>query len=470
MTTVIFCLPCVVCLAWAIIFKLRRCNPQQKLLMHVLLFAAFYFMNFALFVAENTNYVWASRCDIVNVFVMPTLMAMLIIYVHSLNSGKLMSKVNRIMLLVPGIVQTAIIYVLYMIVGIDNAAQIFCHEDGYVRHGLVTITQLENSVFFKNDFEKIFYIFDEFVVTFLVFVFAVILTILSWSMSLKKGYRIGDCIRFWFFKKPSTPPRAITFSLLGVMLSLSPMILLGTSFVAKSQILAIFMSLSISGWIFLLSYIQFFDNLSTFTLHDLTHVDMFAINAQSSSAALDNNDRVEDKVESVVEVKEEVGELKEEKETGLPITQSMVDMPVSAKNEIIIPSECVEKAEPIANVNIERKNAPTSNIDAIMERLNRVMDVDLAYKDQSLTRDSLAEMISSNRTTLSAVLNYSFGMNFKTYIATKRIEKAKELLCANPEESLDEVAFQCGFKDASAFCHKFKDIVGETPKVWAAHK
>lgn len=465
MLSVIFCLPCVVCLAWTIIFNIRKCNPMQKLLKWILVFAAFYFMNFALFVAENTDYLWASRCDIVNVFVMPTLMGLLVIYVHSLNAGRMMPLHKRILILVPGLIQTAIIYVLYVIVGVENAAQIFCHEEGYVRHGLVTITQLDNSVFFRNEWEKIFYVFDEFVVTFLVFIYAVVIVVEGLYMSYKRGYHFGDCFRFWFMKRVSFPARSITFSLIGVMVSLAPIIIFGTSFIAKTLWLAIFMSLSVSFWIFLLAYIQFFDNLASYNLHDLTHVDIFEINQNATS--LKEEPAQEQQLVSEVEAEPQPMPKSEPEPQPLPEPKAEPQPLPEPKAE---PQPTLEPEADEPQVGEKPKNSPTPNLEQFVRNLNLVIDVQQAYKDPNLTRDSLAEKMKSNRTTLSSVLNYSYGMNFKTFIATKRIDHAKELLLANPSASDDYIARECGFKDATAFCHKFKDITGETPKVWVAQQ
>jgi AraC family transcriptional regulator len=67
---------------------------------------------------------------------------------------------------------------------------------------------------------------------------------------------------------------------------------------------------------------------------------------------------------------------------------------------------------------------------------------------------------------------YHFARQFKAttglpphqYVITRRIERAKELLMADDEASLAQVAINVGFADQSHFARHFKRVVGVTPR------
>jgi AraC-like DNA-binding protein len=48
-------------------------------------------------------------------------------------------------------------------------------------------------------------------------------------------------------------------------------------------------------------------------------------------------------------------------------------------------------------------------------------------------------------------------------VILRRVERAKQLLQAETELSLAEVALHAGFCDQSQFCHHFKRLVSVTP-------
>jgi AraC family transcriptional regulator len=66
---------------------------------------------------------------------------------------------------------------------------------------------------------------------------------------------------------------------------------------------------------------------------------------------------------------------------------------------------------------------------------------------------------------------YHFARQFKAatglpphqYVILRRVERAKFLLLAAPDQSLAEVAAQAGFSDQSQFCRHFKRLAGVTP-------
>jgi AraC family transcriptional regulator len=96
-------------------------------------------------------------------------------------------------------------------------------------------------------------------------------------------------------------------------------------------------------------------------------------------------------------------------------------------------------------------------------RLRAVVD----YVQGHLDADpSLAEMAAVAR-----LSPYHFARQFKAatglpphgYVIMCRVERAKDLLQAETDLSLAQVAVRAGFSDQSQFCHHFRRLVGVTP-------
>lgn len=74
----------------------------------------------------------------------------------------------------------------------------------------------------------------------------------------------------------------------------------------------------------------------------------------------------------------------------------------------------------------------------------------------------LAEIFHVNASYLSTVFSQSTHVTLKHYINFKKISIAKNLLLG--EDSLCEIAYECGFSSCSHFISVFKSTTGKTPK------
>ena len=89
------------------------------------------------------------------------------------------------------------------------------------------------------------------------------------------------------------------------------------------------------------------------------------------------------------------------------------------------------------------------------------------YCRQRLNIQEVATEMGIARELLSAWLSRRH-IDYAGWLNSLRIEKAKELLTANPEWSNEAVARECGFTDRSYFQRKFKELTGRTPAEWRA--
>lgn len=89
-----------------------------------------------------------------------------------------------------------------------------------------------------------------------------------------------------------------------------------------------------------------------------------------------------------------------------------------------------------------------------------------AYIEEHVADDiplaSLAELARLSPCHLSRSFKQSFGMPPHKYHASRRIERAKQLL-ANCELSVTEIALEVGFSETSTFTAAFHRLTGQTP-------
>lgn len=87
-------------------------------------------------------------------------------------------------------------------------------------------------------------------------------------------------------------------------------------------------------------------------------------------------------------------------------------------------------------------------------------------EDVKLT--DMARTLGYHEKYLSSKLHALTGMNFRTFLATYRINEAKRLLTATAEK-IDRIALECGFGSLNTFNRVFRESVGMTPREYRRH-
>lgn len=90
------------------------------------------------------------------------------------------------------------------------------------------------------------------------------------------------------------------------------------------------------------------------------------------------------------------------------------------------------------------------------------------YKDNTLDRDKVAEMLGMSSGYVSQLVNTVTGDNFSTYINRYRVDAVKDLILDSEFDnySLLAIGLECGFSSKTTFHNSFKKIMGMTPNAY----
>ena len=129
-----------------------------------------------------------------------------------------------------------------------------------------------------------------------------------------------------------------------------------------------------------------------------------------------------------------------------------------AQQETVSASSPMSEKYAASSLTNEKKNS-------LFQRLEKLMQEDAVYKENFLTKERVADLLGTNRTYLSQVINEQTQQNFTQYINNYRINEAIRLL-SDPETDLPlkAVAAEVGFNSMSTFYKIFQNTVGVPPK------
>lgn len=113
-----------------------------------------------------------------------------------------------------------------------------------------------------------------------------------------------------------------------------------------------------------------------------------------------------------------------------------------------------------------RFTLPQEVCDKMREKLQHFEDMEY-YLEADLTEKTVADRLWTNTQYLSAYINISKGVNFRTYLNELRIRYIARQLSENPEflkYSNDGLASKCGIGSRSNFSRQFSKIYGMPPQ------
>ena len=104
--------------------------------------------------------------------------------------------------------------------------------------------------------------------------------------------------------------------------------------------------------------------------------------------------------------------------------------------------------------------------DELYERIIALMEEKRLYLRPGLKITDLASETGSNRTYISGSINSNAGMSFSDFIQKYRIGHSMDLLRANPDMQVEEIAEKSGYMNRTSFYRCFGKIAGCSPKEW----
>jgi len=99
------------------------------------------------------------------------------------------------------------------------------------------------------------------------------------------------------------------------------------------------------------------------------------------------------------------------------------------------------------------------------ERMQKALNYIERNLNKGVTLEDVAEHANVSACYLSRLFKKKMNINFISYVTTRRMELAKEML-ANGEESVTNIAFDLSYNDVNYFCKSFKKEVGVSPSVY----
>lgn len=118
-----------------------------------------------------------------------------------------------------------------------------------------------------------------------------------------------------------------------------------------------------------------------------------------------------------------------------------------------------------ASVDIKDLKISDTALEKIRTGLIEAIEIREVYTIKNLSLDDLAQMLNTNKTYVSAVINHRFGSNFYTLINRYRIKKALELL-SQPHVQIKSIWSLTGFNSQSSFNSAFKKEKSMSPSEW----
>ncbi|WP_062060711.1 helix-turn-helix domain-containing protein [Aquimarina longa] len=122
----------------------------------------------------------------------------------------------------------------------------------------------------------------------------------------------------------------------------------------------------------------------------------------------------------------------------------------------------------IPKVSSEKKIETFTQENSYFKKLEDLCKNHHIYRDSTLDRDKVADMLGISTGYVSQLVNTITGNNFATYINHYRVKAVKDIILNSEFDnySLLAIGLECGFSSKSTFHNAFKKITGITPNAY----
>ena len=98
-------------------------------------------------------------------------------------------------------------------------------------------------------------------------------------------------------------------------------------------------------------------------------------------------------------------------------------------------------------------------------QLQQILEYVDAHLDRDLRLEHLAQVLDMSQFHFSRLFKQSIGLSPYQYLIQQRIERAKQLL-KQTDQSIVDIALNCGFNSHSHLSKQFRQVTGITPKAY----
>jgi len=128
----------------------------------------------------------------------------------------------------------------------------------------------------------------------------------------------------------------------------------------------------------------------------------------------------------------------------------------------------VERKAAVCRKESLKKMISPEMVDKILHDLYHLMDEEKIFLQQDLTAPKLADILNTNTSYLSKIINDNFGLNYKGFINKYRITEAQNIILQESYKNytIEAISHECGFNSKSVFNAAFKKITGLTPSYY----
>lgn len=460
--TIFYTLPCIVCFLWSVIYAFRKRSNSQNYYWVMLIVGIFYFLTYAFYVSPKTNYKLMVHLDVACQPFAIFLLAMLVFYIESHLERPLLPTFIRHLLFLPPLFHLGFVSIVYYLLTFEEAASLTEAYDKVSMVGGDPFDYMPEMM--STKVHRLYLFFDVLLYSGICAFYSFIILSMCVYSSIVHRESFRNIPQFFTKKNYEGMVHLVNISVALIILFIGPLVALGRSFFFNHPYMGASMSFFVATFIFFGAYVEFVGDsyFPQTILNDLKNKGLFG--------AVTEDGHGERYVVSAAE--ESTGVVGEKSSTAADEASASSNDTGGhdATNNEEAGTETAEFQSVIQSSILTEKSVSSSEILVFNENIDRQfiysMEVERVYTDPSLTIDSLAQKLKTNRSTLSALVNKKYGMTFKTMLATYRIAFAKQYMLENPNISVDDVAEVSGFGDRSSFFHKFKEVTGMSPKVW----
>ncbi len=355
-------------------------------------------------------------------------------------------KINRrqhpmelLWIIAPVILGTASM-MLYMLSGEESISELMreVHNSGYA-----------GAQKFEHTLPFVFYVFTHIIFSIVIFVEILWFVVYSVILFHKEHFAIGNFFRFYIKRERIKTVELQYFYILTLAIIFSMHFFSALDITADFLVWNIVVSFLICFSMFAVAYIALFGSKKTLTRKEMRNGWRYNFNIHNKQEIVEEMmaDLLEDaEEEALLHIQARIGE-------NLHVEE--------IKGEDVI-------TEPARAEHLFSTVAKTWEEDELFKRFQHLMVKEKIFLQPKLTLNDVANMLETNTTYVSKMVNNAYNLGFHELVNTLRIDYAEQYILNHRGAKQDEIATRCGFLSASSFNTIFKRITGVTPKIWIA--